>query len=545
MKFRYPFPKPNWQTYRGAVLTAGAVLFWVLSVAVLTASVRGLPGNPNTDLLRRTEWRESGPLELSPERGRFALLYSMVEDHSLHFSVDVAKMAVPDLAINAVGEYVSLFAPAVSAIVIPGYVLGRAVGVAQVGAFSVISLLALFNMALIVSISRRLGASRFAGILAAAVFGFATPAFAYAVTLYQHHVSTFLLLFSVWLIQRFRHPLAFAGVWFLAALSVVVDNPNVFLMFPVGLYALILFVRTYRDRISRNGKPFLHGFLYLLTFVVMAFPLGGFLWYNQVATGNPLQLPGTLRDVEEIGPDGRPVEVSAYERETGLAEDATERSAASTEKTAVGFFKTRNLYQGFFTHFVSRDRGIIFFTPVILLGIVGLVLLYRKETEWTALLIAIIGVDVLLYSMWGDPWGGWAFGSRYLIPAYAILAIGLSVALSRWRFRWVVVSLFVPLFLYSAWVNTLGAVTTSMIPPEKQVLVMEQQSGHEEKYTYMRSWEFLHEKYSSVGVKSFVYQAWARGRMAPEAYFLSVYGAVSLTALCAVLGLALESRKRS
>lgn len=69
---------------------------------------------------------------------------------------------------------------------------------------------------------------------------------------------------------------------------------------------------------------------------------------------------------------------------------------------------------------------------------------------------------------------------------------------------------------------------------------MEQQSGHEEKYTFMRSWEFLQEKYSRVGVKSFAYQAWAKEFADPTEYFVIVYLLVVSTALWAGIGLAYE-----
>jgi len=47
--------------------------------------------------------------------------------------------------------------------------------------------------------------------------------------------------------------------------------------------------------------------------------------------------------------------------------------------------------------------------------------------------VAIAGTNLMIYSMWGDPWGGWAFGSRYLIPAYAAISVFLAVALEKFR----------------------------------------------------------------------------------------------------------------
>src|SRR5438105_4429802 len=102
----------------------GTILFIAFCAFILSFSLRGLPGNPTPAELNTKVWKDNGPFELSNERGRFALLYSVIEDHKLNFSVDLAKFAVPDLAYTN-GKYVSLFAPGVSFIDIPGYLLGK------------------------------------------------------------------------------------------------------------------------------------------------------------------------------------------------------------------------------------------------------------------------------------------------------------------------------------------------------------------------------------------------------------------------------------
>jgi hypothetical protein len=132
--------------------------------------------------------------------------------------------------------------------------------------------------------------------------------------------------------------------------------------------------------------------------------------------------------------------------------------------------------------------------------------------------------------MWGDPYGGWAFGSRYLIPTYALLAVGIAFGFSHLNKNWIWLTLFTILFAYSAGVNTLGAITTSTIPTQGEVLSLEQKTGHEEKYTFMRSWEFLNEKYSKIGSKSFVYQTIGKQYLNARQYFYLVYALVLGTA---------------
>lgn len=501
----------------------------ILVVLVYALALRGLPGSPSAQELKSPSWRYDGPLELSPERGRYALVYSIAEDRSLQFSPDVAKLAIPDLAYSKSGQFVSLFAPGVSFIVLPGYWLGKIFGIAQVGTYALISVFALMNLLLIFAIAHKLGAGKWASFLGALTFSFATPAFAYGVNLYQHHVSVFLLLGSLYLLIRYNNYISLSFIWFACTLAVVVDNPNLFLMLPVGLVALFRLLKLVGIEYKKNKviQPLFKG---ILTFIAILPPILFFLWYNNAAYGDPFQLPGTLPSVSDIDENNKPVNKRLVDKIKG-------ENIESKEKTAIGFFKTRNLYNGFYEHFISADRGILNFTPIILLGIFGLIFLYGKNPNVVSLLVAVIGTNVMVYSMWGDPYGGWAFGSRYLIPSYAILSVGIALGFSAWKKKWLFPMLFLMLFAYSSWVNTLGAITTSAIPTRAEVLALEEKSGHEEKYNFMRSWEFLNKKYSDIGSKSFLYQAKLKNLMSAKQYFYSIYGLIMLITVSGIVAL--------
>ncbi len=498
-------------SFKVIIKIAAYTLIAILVISIFALAIRGLPGNPDSVTLQSKHWTWNGPLELSPERGRIALLYSFVEDYSLQFSTDVARLAIPDLAINASGEYVSLFSPGPSFLAIPGYLLGKKLGISIVGAFATSTFFAFLNLALIYAIAIRLGAHRGAALLGALAFSFATPAFVYASELYQHHMTVFFLLFPIWAMMRFQRSFfALAMVWFSCVISVVIDNPNIFLMLPVGIFSLF----SLKERLMEGyeTKSIWKSLVFTVMAATIAIPPMFFLgWYNNTANGNPFQLPGTLQAVDNIGEHGEAIVDSKYDQ---TAKEYLDKP----QKTATGFFKTRNLYNGFFIHFISPDRGILYFAPIVLLGILGLFVLYRRTVWVASLFVAVIGINILLYSMWGDPWGGWAFGSRYLIPSYALLGVAIAIALTHWEWKkWLIIA-FLPLFAYSAWVSSLGAITTSLNPPKVQVLALEEQSGHEEKYTFIRNWEFLQGRYDSVGSKAFVYQSWAKSYMTAKEY---------------------------
>ena len=360
---------------------------------ILGLTLRGISGNPTEKTLNSGIWGDNGPFELSPDRGRFALTLSYAENHSFYFSLPIAKFATPDLG-TANGKYVSLFAPAVSFIVIPGYLLGKIFGLAQVGTFAIISLFALCNFFLVRACAKIIGANTTAATISALIFSFATPAFPYGVTLYQHHISTFLILATLYILLRWKNWISLSIVWFLFAASIPVDYPNLILMLPLALFATgrIFYIKMGTNALRVHIKP-----LYFLTTLTVLLPLLFYVWFSQNSYGKPFQLAGTVQGVRTIELQKKPAPVKKID-------DTTLSKTSQKEKTAVGFFITRNLLNGFYIHVFSPDRGVIFYTPIMLFGILGGVFMWRKKQTELALITGVIGADIVLYSMWGDPW---------------------------------------------------------------------------------------------------------------------------------------------
>src|SRR6185437_9390999 len=119
-----------------------------------------------------------------------------------------------------------------------------------------------------------------------------------------------------------------------------------------------------------------------------------------------------------------------------------------------------------------------------------------RKVPYVWLMTAIIGFDILLYSMWDDPYGGWAFGSRYLIPAYSILAIFIALLLQKIAKKNILLLLFFAVFSYSVGVNTLGAITSNRNPPKVEAVALAKVSGKEQPYTYVRNFNILNQDIS-------------------------------------------------
>jgi hypothetical protein len=509
----------------------GNILLLVFCAIVLAVSIRGNAGNPTPQELNTKAWKDNGPLELSPERGRFALLYAVAEQKSFSFTPDLARFATPDVGYID-GKYVSLFAPAVSFLAIPGYLLGKYFGISQVGSFAIIALFALLNVFLIRAIAIKLGAHPLAATIGALTFLFATPAFAYAVTLYQHHISTFIILLSIFLLMRYKSVWSLLVIWMLCAFSVTVDYPNFFMMLPIGMTAL---AKTFLME-KKEGKITLRiPLLRVVAITSMIIPMLFFMWFNNMSYGNPLQLSGTVDRSVQVNKNGSPVLESEQVKARLKAAHKTE---AKPEKNALGFFNSRLIQNGFYIYFLSPDRGIIMYAPVMLFGIAGLVFALKRRTKYAALLIAVIGFNIVLYSMWDDPYGGWAFGSRYLIPSYALLAAFLGLLLTWFSRYWFFAFFFFTVLGYSIGINTLGAITSNMNPPMVEAIALEQTSHTPQPYTFVRNINVLNENIS----KSYVFQTFAKSHISAQIYF--TYLALFITVIMTAMLIRLQLIKR-
>lgn len=491
----------------------------LIGLVLYTVTIRGHAGNPLSIELNQSFWQEQGPLELSPERGRFALTYSLVEDRSFYLSLPLAQFSTPDLGFRN-NNFVSLFPPGVSFIAAGGYLLGKLLGSTQLFTYAVVSLFAIFNGLLIYLISRLLGAKTFAGALAALVFNFATPAFAYATTLYQHHISTFLILLSLYLLLRVDKFWALAVTWFLIAFSIPVDYPNLFLMLPLGLLALS---KTFSFLKTASGIKISIYPLTLFASLTIVLPLFFLLWFNQNSYGNAFQYSGTVENIRSLDSVGTPLAVAPADQRPPEKNFNNNHSSRS----AIGFFETRNLLNGFYILLISPDRGVIVFAPILLLAVFAFFLGRQYLKPEMSIILAVVGMNVLLYSMWADPWGGWAFGARYLIPSYAMLSILLSLVITKFRKNLLFLFLFSLVFAYSVGVNSLGALTSISNPPRNDILALEAVTKQTERYSFDRNWNSL----LKGEVKSFVYTQALSRNLSPIQYYLI------LTCLISAVGL--------
>lgn len=488
------------------------ILFIVLFAGSLyTLTLKGVRGNPAPETIKATLEEAPKPFELSPERGRFAHVMALADNHEYALSQDLGEFVYPDVGWYK-GKFYSYFAPGISYMAVPFYLLGKHYNLSQVFTFGFVSLMSIFALVFIYLISRNiLRMSTWASLLAVVIFAFGSTAWSYAGTLYQHHLTVLFSLSAFYAVWKYKQSPKFGWVWgvwvWLAyALALTIDYPNALLLLPVVIYFLCVSIQTNGDnqRLHIRLRP-----AFIITAMCFVLVTGLHLYHNYHEFGSWKRLSGSLvgyTSIKNKGWENLPVS----EIEKNIASQQT------TKDNVAGFFSEEKLPNSFGTLMFSKDRGLLFYGPIFLLGIFGILLLLRKLNLETGTLVALIGVNVFLYSSWGDPWGGWAFGTRYLIPSMSILAMFAAYWISRRRWGIVRKLLALLLFAYSSAVALLGALTTNAIPPRVEADYLH--TG----YNYLLNLKYLNDNRSG----SFIYNTYIHQFMSLREYFLWIYIAV-------------------
>ena len=134
----------------------------------------------------------------------------------------------------------------------------------------------------------------------------------------------------------------------------------------------------------------------------------GLAWYHTVAFGTPLTHPYRYTAFNEVTEEAR------------------------------GFFETFATFKPeHLVELVFDGRGFLFSSPIILVGLVGLVWLIRQgsasQRRDAIVAAAVFAGFVLIPVFWSNPWGGDSPGPRYMTPAFPLLVLGVAAVWRRSR----------------------------------------------------------------------------------------------------------------
>jgi len=455
------------------------VISLIFIIALLLAGgVKGKVGNPifyQTNSSRDIEL--GGPFESSGNNSRYALTEAIVEDKTFFLNDERAQFSSPDIVYFR-GNYFSIFMPGVSLMGVPFYMLGKVFGLAQLFTFLSVTILALLNVFLVIRLAKKLKVGMAAAIISGAIFIFATNAFAYAFTFTQHHLSVTLLLLALINVLSKRTLVSNIILGVILTMAAIVDTPNVFLLSPIGLYAIYKHFKSERlhNKLKLSIKLKIVGIIMGIVPILAIFG-----WYNYSLTETLTKLPQNI---------GRaPFEQLSQDR-TGISESTGNLSLVNLP------FNPRRQLSGFNILLFNNERGLFFYSPVLLFGLLGLVLAYRSRDDkiknLAVLSSAIIATNVVIYSMFHDPWGGWAFGPRYLIPSAAIISIFIGIGLQKIKRNILFLLAFLILAVYSLVINISGGITTTQVPPKVEAVNLAKPIP----YTYLYNFDLINTNFS-------------------------------------------------
>lgn len=450
------------------------------------ATFRGIWGNPPASSIKNNLDKATKPFELSPERSRFLLTQNLSEHHSFALSKEQADAASPDVGYYNNNYYI-YFAPGISLFALPFYELGKQFNLAQIFSYSVIMIFAIANLIFIYLIGQRVFKFPvWLSVLTCIIYGFSSVSLSYATTLYQHHTTVFFILSSFYGVWEYRKGKTWGWMWGIViwinyGLAILIDYPNAVLMSPVMIYFFISAVNLKHD----NKKLRLHfrpSIIFTSFFFIIISLLHGY--YNYVNFGDWKTVSGSLVGLKTI-------------QEQKLEKGNLQKNlkALQQKKAPIKFLKEENMVNSLYTLLIAPDKGVFIFSPIFILGFLGIISVLSKLDMEKSVLLSIVLVNLMFYGSWGDPWGGWAFGPRYLIPMMGVLVFFIGFWLKQLHYSLFPRIITFLLMLYSTAIAFLGALTTNAVPPLPEAIYLKT------KYGFFFTIDFLKEGRSS----SFIY----------------------------------------
>lgn len=497
----------------------------ILGLLFYTLTLRGVYGSPDSNAIKKGLDHVTSPFESSHERGPYVLMLSLIQHHSFGFDQNSANVAYPDVGYYN-GKYFIFFPPGISLLIIPLFLLGQHLNLGQVGAYFTISLFATAILVFLFKIGKDMFKfPSWIALTVALIFGFATTAWSYASTIYQHQVTVFFIVASFYAVWKFKQQgknswVWAIFVWFNYGFAILVDYPDALLMLPIIVYFFLVSFKFLR---KRNIASLSFRLSFLLTALVFIIITGLHGYYNYKNFGGWTKLSGGLVGYKEI----------KQEQKLTPAQRKAVFAAVQQKKQPVKFFREDNIINGLYELLVSIDRGIFLYSPIFILAVLGIFITLPYLTMESSVLLGIIVADVFLYASFGDPYGGWSYGPRYMIPAMSALSLFIGMWLTKVNhYLWARIVTFF-LFALSSAIALLGALTTNLVPPKVEAVPLHIRYDFLANLTYITK--------GTTG--DFIYNQFLNHTITLTAYYFLLYEVLLIFVYCVLFILPKYTKK--
>lgn len=298
------------------------------------------------------------------------------------------------------GDMVPNYEPMHMVLAVPFYLFGRLLGAGVQGVMLFGAFVTAASVALLYLCILELGYGRRAAVLGAGVYAVATAAWPYSRTFFREPTTALFYLVAFYAVLRFGTETRRRILWpALAGLALGIALTTKEISVAV-IPPLLMLAAAYEWRRPRRPGLWRHRLYAAVSFLLPV----AVLWalgraYNAI----------TLRDVTAFARD-----VVEYATNPQLSSSLPER-----------------MLRGGLGLSISPYRGVFWYSPVLLLGLLGAVPLARRRL-WEALaFLAVFGLHLLGYSRYLYWSGGLAWGPRYMVPAVPFLVL-LAAPVFAW-----------------------------------------------------------------------------------------------------------------
>lgn len=334
-----------------------------------------------------------GVIHIADGMVNFQTTRAIVEDHSLEINCDILDDFVVE---NPNGRCYSKYDTGLPITAVPLYLLGQAIGgadpadmytvsAAKLGVSILGQLATAATCAVLYILCLHISKNELQAFSVAFLYGIATLAWPYAGLFFSQPLVAFLLTLAVTLLVIFpaNHTSAYLGAGLALGWACLTRLDTLPLTIVIAVYVLYRWKRE-----LGNGRSLFKNIFLLGTPIFLAILAYGAV--NVLRTGSLTQV--------------------------GYANEGW----------------TTPFFTGLYGLLLSPGRGLIFYSPLALFALIGLIKLWQQDWQAeTALIAGLVGMEIVTYAAWWSWEGGQTWGPRFLVPTHALLMVGLLPWISK------------------------------------------------------------------------------------------------------------------